>query len=292
MKKTLIFLTLLLTTSVAMAQFGRIEDLGKKTESGEMTGNEDQGSSEYTDSKGRESGYYDFGGKQSKVQLLDQTLNNAFMLISQEYQVEDSDIPGSLYNWGHDDWFGKNTSFIVRLTDGFITTKNIVKPEEDDENFQSLKGTCIPHMSKTSVLHVGDSDWQVEHTFYPEDKTTLANGLHYVTDSQWGEGGLHRATGTGKRNVYVVWMEVGEGDPAAAKSVRFKSTQTEIEIVKDSTLYDLKAPNGNGQVMGGIVVEAITDGMGQLNFALWGVAVKNGDKYQLALIDSEMSKEL
>ena len=279
MKKTLIFLTLLLTTSVAMAQFGRIEDLGKKTESGETGGNDS-----------RDSNY--FGGRENKMQLLDQTLNNAFMLISQEYQVEDSDIPGSLYNWGHDDWFGKNTSFIVRLTDGFITTKNIVKPEEDDENFQSLKGTYIPHMSKTSVLHDGDSDWQVEHTFYPEDKTTLANGLHYVTDSQWGEGGLHRATGTGKRNVYVVWMEVGEGDPAAAKSVRFKSTQTEIEIVKDSTLYDLKAPNGNGQVMGGIVVEAITDGMGQLNFALWGVAVKNGDKYQMALIDSEMSKEL
>lgn len=290
MKKILIVLMLLLTTSGAMAQFGRIEDLGKKTESSKTSGKDGQGDSESTDLGDRDTDFW--GGRQNgKTQLLDQTLNNAFMLISQEYQVEDANIPGSRYNWGQDQWFGKNTSFIVRLTDGFITTKNIMKPEEDDENFQSLQGTFIPHMSKSSVLLVGDTEWKEEKIFDPKNEKELDNGLYYVTDSQWGEGGLRRATGTGKRIVYVVWMEVGEGDPAMAKSVRFKSSQTEIEIVEDKTLYDLKVPNTNGQVMGGIVVEAFTDGMGQLRIDLWGVAVKDGDTYQMALIDSDMGKD-
>lgn len=288
MKKTMLFVMLLLSTSVAMAQFGKLEDLGKKQETGEAGSHGDQSNSD-----SNSSGSFIFGdGQNVRAQILDQTLKNAFMLVSQEYQVEDVSIPGSRYNWGDNQWFGKNTSFLVRLTEGFITTKNIVLPTEDDENFKSLQGEFNPIMNKTSVLRIGDTGWQVENTFQPKSEKELDNGLHYVTDSQWGEGGLHRATGVGKKNVYVVWLEVGEDDPASAKSIRFKPTQTELEIVKDSTVYDLNAPNSNGQIMGGIVVEAITDGMGQLSFALWGVAVKNGDKYQMALLDSDMGKAL
>ena len=282
MKKTLFFLMLLLSTSMAMAQFGKLEDIGKK-QGTETSGENGQGSNG--------SGDFISGGQSGKMQLIDKVVKNAFFLVSQEYQVEDDNVRGSRYNWGDYQWFGKNTSFMVCLTDGFITTKSIVKPQEDDENFKSLEGDFNVIMSKTSVLRVGENEWTVEKTFNPTSKGTLSNGLHYVTDSEWGKGGLHRASGTGKKHLYVVWMEVDNGDPASTKSVRFKTVQTEMEIVKDSTIYDLKAPGGTGQIMGGIVVEAITDGMGQLELALWGVVVKNDDKYQMALLSSDMGKK-
>lgn len=282
MKKVMFFVMLLLSTSMAMAQFGKLEDIGKKQESNGEIGGENN-------HKSLSTGTFTTGGEQSTtIQLIDQTVKNAFFLVSQEYQVEDASIPGSRYNWGDAQWFGKNTSFMVRLTDGFITTQNIVEPQKDDENFKSLQGTFNPIMSKTSVLRVGDNEWSVEKTFNPKGNETLANNLHYVTDPEWGKGGLQRATGTGKKQVYVVWMEVGEGDPA--KSITLKTIPTEIDIVQDSTLYDLKTPSGN-RIMGGIVVEAVTDGMGQLNLALLGVAVKNGNKYQMALLGSDMGKK-
>lgn len=281
MKKVLFFVMLLLSTSMAMAQFGKLEDIGKKQENSETGSENDQGNN---------GGSID-GGQTAKMQLIDQAVKNAFFLVSQEYQVEDASIPGSRYNWGDAQWFGKNTSFMVRLTDGFITTKDIVKPQEDDENFKSLEGTFNPIMNKTSVLRAGDNEWSVDKTFHPKGNETLSNGLYYVTDPDWEKGGLQRATGTGKRQVYVVWMEVDDSDPTAAKSVRFRTTSTEIEIVKDSTLYELKAPGGKGHILGGIVVEAITDGMGQLNLALWGVAIKKDNKYQMALLGSNMGKK-
>ena len=146
MKKTLFFVMLLLSTSVAMAQFGKIEDLGKKQET---EGTTNVGVQDKPSHGG--SGSFIFGESEkenAKMQLLDQTLQNAFMLISQEYQVEDAST-GNRYNWGDQQWFGKNTAFIVRLSNGFITSKNISAPQEEDENFKSLQGNFKPIMNKT-----------------------------------------------------------------------------------------------------------------------------------------------
>ena len=94
MKKVMFFVMLLLSTSMAMAQFGKLEDIGKKQESNGEIGGENN-------HKSLSTGTFTTGGEQSTtIQLIDQTVKNAFFLVSQEYQVEDASIPGSRYNWG------------------------------------------------------------------------------------------------------------------------------------------------------------------------------------------------
>lgn len=271
MKKIMCFVMLLLTTSMAMAQFGDLDEIIRKAESGNSGG--------YNDEKPDAPCFPGAGSGvlSANPQIIEEAVKNGFFLIRQDYQLEDKNEPGSRYNRGDAPSFGYGISFLVRLSDGFVTLSRIVTPWLEDEHFPKYENSYNPVFSKTSTLKVGQKEWKTENkVFQPKAESDLGNGLQLVKDAEWTGGGFAHATGYGKKEVLVVWL-VADGNLADAKSVRLSIDRMELNIAKGLNSLDVEVPaNPNiKNAVGGIVLEPLYKGIGRIELALVGVINTN-----------------
>ena len=299
---------MLLTASMAMAQFGNLDDLvngngnNNGTTSGESNGN----------GKGNGGGF-SFGSSRST--LIEKAIVDGFFLIKQDFQLEDT-TNGNRYNWEGGKEFGSSTSFMVKLTDGYITTNDILAPWDYDENYSQFKGQKYkPVLMRTSTMTVG-KEWKLQSDpIQFNEGGKLANDLRYVKvkvaesekdaededdedDEEEEEGqaekvqvaeGFMRATGYGKKEVWVVWLMASEteGETTSIEHCSFRLSQKEMTFEKSKNLYEVENPGAALKVIGGIVIEPIYRGIGHIDLALVGVIGQYEDKYQMALFTTE-----
>jgi len=277
MKKLLICMIWVMSASMAMAQFGDLDDILNDA----PVVNNDGSMKEPKPSVSCKQSH----GEASDVQLIEKCIADGFFLVRQEYQLEQKTNPGSRYNWGDEQYFDYQVSFMVRLKDGFIIPDRILSPWTEDafeENkFNQYKETHNPVFSKTLTMKLGQKGWKTEgKVFCPKEEDNLYNGLKYVKDDGWAGDGFLRATGYGKKKVYVVWMKV-DGDEQDSKSISFHTNCTEVEIEQGKNYCEAYVPLNSycQHAEGGIVLEPVTNGMGRVVLALVGV-VDNYDNEQ------------
>ena len=111
MKKVMVFMMLLLSTSLAMAQFGDLEEIIKKAES-EKSGEQMPDKPNTPDKPNNYS-------PSMSLSLFDNAIKDGFYLIKQEYRLEDVNVPGSRYNREGLDYFaGELVMDIGTVLDG------------------------------------------------------------------------------------------------------------------------------------------------------------------------------
>lgn len=305
MKKVLFFVMLLLTTSVAMAQFGKLEDLGKKQENSSDNNTENPSTPGTPDAPINPGAPgIGIGGSAVKMQIIEEALKDGFFLIRQDYQLEDKKDPGSRFNWGDEPSFGYGISFIVRLNNGFVTTSNIVEPWKNDERFSEYENTHNPVFLKTSTMKVGQKEWKTEGAlFQPKMEKDLSNDLLYVKDTIWN-GGFTRATGYGKKDVYVVWLMAEGGclNPTKPLEYYFETTKIETEEAQNSVEVSVPYNPRVKKYVGGIVVEPVCREVGKIELALVGVINLDNKQpedgkeapekwnYRISLLDADMGQ--
>ena len=287
MKKLTIFVMLLLSTSMAMAQFGDIDDILSRAQEGK--GSQNDSAASPNDPKTPGGGTY---GRVGRNQLIEKSIIDGLFLIKQDFQLEDT-TTGNRYNWGDAKEFGGAASFMVRYGEGFITTEQIYAPWNYDENYPQYKGQKYkPVPFRTSFKKVGQSDWEVQSAplqFTLEGE--LANGLCLVKDKNVSTTGFVRAKGIGKKEVWVMWLMASEDEDGDASmgNGSFRTSQMTITLESGKKLYEMAAPSGSMKPIGGIVVEPVFKGVGQIELALVGVIANYNDKFQMALLGSDSS---
>lgn len=264
----MIFAMLLLSTSMAMAQFGDLEDIIRKAESenGNNGGNGGEGSIDspvgsYKPNKGT-----------INMSFIDNAIKDGFFLVKQEYRLEDVNIPGSRYDREGRNNFGEKVSFVLKLKNGLVASNQVVAPWETDPNFDDYKGgQYVPHMSRTSYLHVGKTEWKVAdkmldpETMKPEN-IKKDQGMAYLTEEAPADG-FTMARGFGKKEVLVVWLSFSEGKDDANAQFTIKEMELDIEKGKTCNVPVQSKPN---DAVCGIVVEPVY-GVGSIELALVGV---------------------
>ena len=292
MKKLAFLSVLLLSTSLAMAQFGKLENLAEgndnKTTNVSDNNNNNNNNNEATPTPGTSSGLL------GRAPMIERAIVDGLVLIKQDFQLEDT-IEGNRYNWQGGKEFGGSISFMVRTADGIITTDEIVAPWNYDDNYPQFKGRQYkPVYLRTSLMTVNQKGWKVQEDVMEfEKKGQLANGLKIVTTDESDDDGFIHSKGYGKKEAWVIWLMVPDGNLSSIDNCAFRSNQLTMNIEKGKKLYDIEAPKGAMSPIGGIVVEPVFDGIGHIDVALIGVVSKTDDKYQMAisLIDDDDSDD-
>ena len=279
MKKVIIFALLLLLTSALMAQFGDLQELRKKEEAGKNDGN-----NTVKEEK----------AKVLEVQFIEKAVAQGLVCIKQDFRLEDT-IIGQDYNYGSDsDRFGGQTSFMVKLGNGFVIPDEILHPWDYDPNYPEFKNKqYVPFFNRTSLLKVSQNNWkELEIPFWPTEEGELANGLKYVKDEAVVSNGFHRFSGYGKKEAWVVWLFLAENKASTETHCEFVTKPIELTLEKGKKLYKMEAPESKLPLLGGIVVEPVFNGVGRVDFALIGVIGKSDGEYNMAVIEPNMAEEL
>ena len=289
-----------MSASMAMAQFGDLDDILNDA----PVVNNDGSMKEPKPSVSCKQSH----GEASDVQLIEKCIADGFFLVRQEYQLEQKTNPGSRYNWGDEQYFDYQVSFMVRLKDGFIIPDRILSPWTEDafeENkFNQYKETHNPVFSKTLTMKLGQKGWKTEgKVFCPKEEDNLYNGLKYVKDDGWAGNGFLRATGYGKKDVYVVWL-IDDREQQENQSISFRIERMELEIEQGKYGFEASVPEKpyHKNVEGGIVLEPVTNGMGRIDLALVGVIYNYNDEqpdddlkrwyFNISLLGQNMSESV
>lgn len=255
---------LLLSTSMAMAQFGDLEEIIRKAESG----NSGNGSTDTPSGTERPSR----SGSGAALSLIEAAVKDGFYLVKQEYRLEDVNVPGSRYNREGSDCFGSKVSFMLKLKNGIVTSNEIMAPWENDENFEEYKGgQYVPHISRTSYLYAGKKEWKVaDKMLDPDDMDSddikKDKGMAYITNDETSEG-FSIATSNGKKDAFVIWLNYRSGKDEVSASYSINNVEVNIEKGKTQCKVPLKSkPNADF----GIVVIP-TYSIGRVELALLGV---------------------
>lgn len=274
---------LLLSTSLAMAQFGDLEEIIKKAES-EKSGEQMPDKPNTPDKPNNYS-------PSMSLSLFDNAIKDGFYLIKQEYRLEDVNVPGSRYNREGLDYFGVKMSFVLKMKNGNLTTLDILKPWDYDENFNDYRGgQYVPHLSRTSFAKVGGQGWKVEDNFYePKNELDEEKDIVYEKVSE-SQAGFSASKAIGQKEVYVVWIacEGGTSGLLEAKSLRFVTKKLEMDFQKKQKKYDIPADSKPADAVCAIVVEPIYS-VGQIELAVVGVVnafdeIEMDEGYQCILL--------
>lgn len=276
MKKVIALLVLCMSTTLAMAQFGDLDDILNKA-------GKPQNESAHSDNH---------IGKTNVEKAFAQGL----VAIRQDFQLEDT-VTGELYNFGDNkDRFGGQISFMVKLGDGIVIPDAIIRPWDDDPNYPEYKNKqYVPYINRTSLLKVSQSNWkELEIPLWPNIEGELANGLKYVIDEEskgaiteaTTSSGFRRSSGYGEKEVWVVWLSLSE------MQCEFMTQQIELTLEADKKIYKMEAPASRLSLLGGIVVEPIYTGIGRVDFALVGIIGKSDGQYNMAVIEPNMAEEI
>lgn len=264
MKKVMIFVMLLLSTSMAMAQFGDLDEIIRKAESGN-SGNGSTNTPSGTDKPNRNS-------PSMILSLIDDAIKDGFYLVKQEYRLEDVNVPGSRYNREGQDCFNSTVSFMLKLKNGIVTSEKVMAPWESDEEFDAYKGgQYVPHISRTSYLRVGQKEWKVsDKMFDPEnmksESINKGQGMAYVKNEESGEGFMI-ARGAGKKEGFIIWLSFSENKDEVNARYSVSSVEINLEKGKKCTVSAKSRPNDANF---GIVVEPLYS-IGRIELTLVGV---------------------
>ena len=229
--------------------------------------------------------------KTGNQQMIETSVSEGLFLIRQEYQLEDT-LTHKRYTLDNRSDFGSVVSFGVLTESGYIVRNNIVSPWENDRQFEQYWDSQYqPVLSKTMIRTAKDSTWRESALISPQC-------VYPMKDSQWVEvkdslyaEGLATDYSDGKKDGWIVWLTSGKEhkDSSAFSLVTYRQS---LELSgKDDDDIEIKVPNTNTYVLGGIYINPCFERIGHITFKICGAIVKKEDSWVLLRCTSRRSAE-
>ncbi len=219
--------------------------------------------------------------KSSETILVEKTISDGLFLLRQEYQLEDT-LTHKRYTLDNRSDFGSVVSFGVLTESGYIVRNDIVTPWEKDRQFEQYRDSQYrPVLSRTMIRTANDSTWRESALISPQCVCPMK-------DSQWVEvkdslyaTGLVSDYSDGKKDGWTVWLTSGKEhkDSSALSLVTYRQS-LELSGKGDDDL-EIKVPNTNTYVLGGIYINPCFDRIGQVTFKVCGIIIKKEDSWAL-----------
>ena len=229
----------------------------------------------------------------SNQQLVEKAVQDGIVLLRQEYQLEDT-LTMKRYTWDNRPEFGSAVSMCVLAENGYVVADRVLHPWESDSRFSQYRNTKYrPVLSKTYFRTVADSVYRAAGRPEPRFERNLSDdgGWVYAVDSLFGGKGFAADRASGEKDGWLVWLTAdkdSEDDTAGLSLVTYRHKLT---VEESSERCEIPASTTLRSVIGGIYVVPQYRGIGEVVFALTGVVVPDGDRWQLLRIADSLSDD-
>ncbi len=211
--------------------------------------------------------------KSPEQQLVEQAIDGCFFEISQSYRLED---PKTKNQYGRNgaNIFGSQTSFGVKVSEGFFITDVIAHPWEYDSSFQPYKSEYVPVLYETRI---NDS---IESAISIPDFKNGNKLVYFVSDKKLFDGiGLSLNPQFKDLHGWLVWLVEKEGN--AHDYISYKK---QIDSLVCGMTYEIDKPNSSFKLVGAVYLVPMQCQLGYLKFGLAGIVVPNKDKWCLVSV--------
>lgn len=225
-----------------------------------------------------------FPFKSTEVILVERAVRDGVVLLSQEYQLEDT-LSHKRYSLDNQDFFGKEDAFAVLAGQGIITSRCLVMPWENDSNYRRYKDAYYrPVVSRTLIKTTADSTWRETPIFQPVTTRTLGDSLLvFAHDTVYCNGFACDSLINGSDG-WMVWL-VENKNVLSLVTNRYKYEQCEDEVAFVET------PQVDGRIFGGVFIIACYERIGSIDLKLCGMLTFSDNKWRISSVLLKVDKD-
>ena len=214
-----------------------------------------------------------FSMKSNNQIFIEQALKGAFSILEQHYQLKDT-VNNEIFGREGKDYFSIIPYLAVRTQAGILINQDAAHPWLNDEDFKDYQSQYKPIVFKSLITDFLPQQKSYESNPIIDDNNVRKLGesaFLLYTDSTKADG-IACDTLSGSKAGWMVWI-VKQATSNPKDSIRLISYKKEILVNKATDTLWVDTPNTEQEVLGGIYVDPVTTGIGQLTFKLTGVAL-------------------
>ncbi|MDR1747181.1 MAG: hypothetical protein LBR49_07930 [Tannerella sp.] len=213
-------------------------------------------------------------------QFIKNAVSKSIFTVQRSYQLQNIKS-GERFGLNNAKQFGESATLGVRTSNGFILSDKAVRPWKYDPNYEGYRGDSAyePVISISRYVFPNDSITS-ELPFKDLIIKPFKDSLYYsVTDTVFQNKGFTVDETAGDKKGWLVWMlESDSSDIVVSRS--------ELTFKVEKQDYEVKAPQTDKEIVGGVFIIPSSEGAGRIDFLLCGiVSLQNGQWVLNRLID-------
>lgn len=221
-------------------------------------------------------------------QLIEMAVKNGILLTTQAYQLEDTASQQRFGRYGSE-IFGKKIGLSFKTQDGIVFDEELLNPWDADGNFNRYRETHTPVLVNSKFEILSDTiNTPFERNL--SNNKEAGRSLRMTIDSIVNKDGFRIKRYVQPSECWLVWIVSDSTLQNASKQTKpsLIINKRIIEYCNDSTVYQIKEPQIQKQIWGGIVVIPEQEQVGSIVFNLVGVLLKDNNGWILSCINDKI----
>lgn len=216
--------------------------------------------------------------------IVEQAVKDGIIIINQSYNLKNED--NKYFGRNDDSDFGNTISVGLLFNGGVLLNNKVVNPQDYDSLYMTkYKDKYDAVNSETKYRTIEDRKFK-NIKFAKNQVKSLEKGyLYQFTGNNFEEKGFVIDYREGLKDGWLVWV-MGNVNEKNIDDIKIVPARTEIDINKNSSIYDVKQIETNKTILGGFFVKQVVSGVGKITFKLVGVLVPDGEKWSLMSLAS------
>jgi hypothetical protein len=221
--------------------------------------------------------------------LIEDAVRDGLFVIRQNYQIKDtSTMPPTYYRWGNDPHLGTIYALGIKVHGGFYGDNRVLLPWNYDTRYGEYRNAVnyVPVISETN-WRLPDSAHYKTMPFSSDSCSWQSDSLAvYVKSAMFAGKGFCENYSTGEKDGWIVWA-VSDKLTSATDTLPLSLLIYRMKLVYETgkKRYEIKNPNINKEILGGLYVVPEISGIGQITFKLSGILIKIDNKWNVVTFD-------
>ena len=205
--------------------------------------------------------------------MVEESIAPAFSIIRQEFQLQD-EASGQNYNLDSLAYFGYSEAICIRTVDGFITSRSVLSPWENDENIKDYP-EYKPTRSMLSEYDKKTDMWKaVGSPSYKDYSEITSSEKIHVRDSLLAGNGLEIDTEEGEKDAWLVWV-YREGS-----KLSFRSFRQRYNLSNAAGSVSVLQPEDDPNLLFGVMLTTDYSEVGVIRFKLAAIVERFAEGWE------------
>ncbi|MCM1036123.1 MAG: hypothetical protein NC406_02190 [Bacteroides sp.] len=207
--------------------------------------------------------------------LVSQAVDNAFVMVEQTYQLEDT-VSGQRFGRYGRKTFGNAQALGVRVGKAVVVAADVLVPWERDSNFTRYRQTHRPVLSTATMSVPGDTATR-RQTLRTDSARAVSPSMVTVPVAAGGVKGFATCPADSAAEGWLVLAYCGDARSSRVGQKLSTAVYRKTVDFGDAGMVETRVPDVDGMLLGGVFIVPVQTGVGQLTFRLAGVLAPHGD---------------
>lgn len=225
-------------------------------------------------------------------EIISKAIKEGLFLSRQSYQIVNK-ISGQIYGYSGKKEFGIQYSIGIKVPKGFLLFDKAVRPWIYDKNYVKYEEKFDPLFFEAQYSKIGNvAKYDSLDFSLSEQEELIDTTVYKFSSNTFGGNGFILDKTSGQKDGWIVWISSNKGSDFKDKAnLELNIYKKVINISDSSKVYEITKPNLTKDILGGLFMVPVLNGIGIIELHLCGIVLPYGNAWRIVFPFIENNQE-